>query len=689
MAGWQSKIAAYDRQSLVDLTSVGLVRRAEKQVAAGAVRPVPDETTDSQGVFSVADQTVVLPDGPLTDARCDCRAMGICMHILAAVNFAQSTAPDSNSETPATTISKADIEAEMSIHTPDAIFKWAGKTALRQALQLLSRLPEADRSITTGDASLALALGEAVRCRYVPGAGLDGIICEAPDHRRKGVIAACLLYWWQQRGHDIQWPEDLAGNETAATALSDDERQLTMAVQAQLSAMLQAGLMHQPRHLEDALRDLAWSAQGNRLPRLSALLLQLVGELTAFRNGRAGAESQQILDRMATVYLLCEALNRSPIDAMATLRGQFRRDYIARKVGPLWMTGAYRYQTRSAAKGLTIVLWDLKNNTPLRVNIGRTGEAAKGFDPASVWRQSLGWQKGRSPEDMNNMVIRLENAKVSNDGRISLSAETGLKSIEAVNGDIEAIENIRVGNWKQLCRQLSLALQAPQPALQPIMVRPRRVSAMVLDEIGQCWIGRLQDDDRQWLNVTLPVDDLHNSRAALINKCISVAKNDIQGVLLEPRLFQQQLQLLPVSIIVQTKNGLHAFHPDLTFLDFTRQLKLSTLLKRVLPRLPDGKAEALHQDDALASLDSLTAGVLDMILGAAEVGLSCPYTDPEQISRFTTDLKSANAPQLADLVQRLGRRNECRPIVQAYYAFQLARRKLQIERLIHVVPESP
>lgn len=686
---WKAKITAYDEQALVDLTSVGLLRRARKQVEAGTVRALAADESESQGIFAVNDQTVVLPDGPLTEAGCDCRAVGLCVHILAAVLFArQSPAPDEAEPSPAPEKTAALLEKELQDLTPQKIFTWAGKPALRTAVELLARLPGDDRRTIPGDTSLEIVLGDAVRCRYVQGAGLQGVICDAPDHRRKGVIAACLLHWRQQGGDEIPWPEDLGGGQTGSVHLSEDEKQLTHAIREHLAGMLRAGLIHLPRHMEDTLRDLAWSARGGRLPRLSALALQLVGEMTAFRKGRTGTGSGRVFDLLVHVYVLCEALARSPVEAMAPLRGRFRRDYHPRAVGPLWMVGAGKYETRSGAKGLNLVFWDLANNRPLQVNCGRSGEAARGFDPAEAWKTVLGWQKGCSPQMLNNKVLQLENAKVSQDGRLSLSGETLLKENTDPQDQNRAIETAGYHSWDQLCRDLAAELQKPQPAPGPLLVRPSRITPLVLEEISQQWTGWVRDQAGQWLRLTLPVSDSHARRAEAFNRCVAACATDIRGVVLVCGFARQRLRLLPVSLIVKTRTGFTCLHPDLEFYDIKQQLNLTSLIKRLIPKKQAAAPELPPVSPYAEELEGLIRKVQDMILGAAEVGLACDYLEREQTAGYAATLESGGAPRLARLVGRLGAHKDPTALIQAHYALQMIHRQIHIHGLVHQFDED-
>lgn len=681
---WKENLSVYDQAALVDLTSVGLVRRAGKQVAAGRVEVVKADAADAQGEFRVGGRTVILKDAPLAEAECDCRATGLCVHILAALLFVQQAADGTGRDGAAGSPSiQAEIEAELLALTPEAIFKWAGKPATRQAIALLSRLPEGERRFVDGDNSLEIVLAEEARCRYLPGGDLDTVICEVPDRRRKGVVTACLIHWLEVHGVRVPWPTDLGGGATGALGLSAEERVLIRAVREQLAAMLGTGLMHLPRHRGDVLADLAASARGGRLPRLAALLRQLGGEMEALRERRTGADAGQVLDRLVHAHILCRVLEESPVEAMDGLRGQFRREYVSRRTGLLWMAGAHQYETRSGARGLSLILWDLERDRPYTVNCGRTGEAAGGFDPTAAWRTALGWKYGRAPRDLNNQLLYLDGARASFDDRLSLSGQTTLVDAIPAADAAEAIAHTGHDRWDELSRVLAANLQTPRPLLPPIFIRPRKVAPLILDEIAQEWVGWALDEKKAWLRLSLPVSEGHNIRAAAINKSLDAVGGGLLGLTLEVRLVQQRPVLQPVSLVAATREGPAALHPDLEFVDLKKQLGLIDTLKGRLGRRKAQPPEDVAVSGNPAARQKLIARLQDMVLGAAEVGLDCPYMDARQTEKPITSLKSAGALHLARLVERLGRGKDADVLIQAHYALQLARRRLHIHDLTH------
>lgn len=79
---------AYDETALKTYANAGLLRRAKKDVKSGNVSITQH---NEQSIALVSDgQQVSLPNAGLTDAGCDCPAVGACKHIVAAVLYVQS-----------------------------------------------------------------------------------------------------------------------------------------------------------------------------------------------------------------------------------------------------------------------------------------------------------------------------------------------------------------------------------------------------------------------------------------------------------------------------------------------------------------------------------------------------------------------------------------------------------------------
>lgn len=96
-----SHYQAYDEEALKTYANAGLLRRAKKDVAAGKIQIIDDESIDDQSTkkpsatevrLNSDSQIVTLPDNGLTHAKCDCPAVSACKHIVASVLYLQTLA---------------------------------------------------------------------------------------------------------------------------------------------------------------------------------------------------------------------------------------------------------------------------------------------------------------------------------------------------------------------------------------------------------------------------------------------------------------------------------------------------------------------------------------------------------------------------------------------------------------------
>ena len=93
----QAAYANYDDEALAALASIGLLRRAAKDVEAGKVAWHPEGGAAAGSVAADGQRVQLALPGPAA-ARCDCPAPGVCKHILAAALWLRA-APAAGPET--------------------------------------------------------------------------------------------------------------------------------------------------------------------------------------------------------------------------------------------------------------------------------------------------------------------------------------------------------------------------------------------------------------------------------------------------------------------------------------------------------------------------------------------------------------------------------------------------------------
>ena len=89
---------AYDDSALTTYANAGLLRRAQKDVAADKIKLIESSDEAEQLVLNSDGQTVILPSTGLTNASCDCSSVSACKHILAAVLYVQALAESTNEQ---------------------------------------------------------------------------------------------------------------------------------------------------------------------------------------------------------------------------------------------------------------------------------------------------------------------------------------------------------------------------------------------------------------------------------------------------------------------------------------------------------------------------------------------------------------------------------------------------------------
>lgn len=105
---------AYDDSALTTYANAGLLRRAQKDVAANKIERIEecDSVANAKQIVLNSDgQIVILPSTGLTNASCDCSSVSACKHILASVLYVQSLAESAQGQNAAIENDQATIDS--------------------------------------------------------------------------------------------------------------------------------------------------------------------------------------------------------------------------------------------------------------------------------------------------------------------------------------------------------------------------------------------------------------------------------------------------------------------------------------------------------------------------------------------------------------------------------------------------
>ncbi|MGK5023646.1 SWIM zinc finger family protein [Janthinobacterium sp. RB2R34] len=542
---WQAVYRSFDDDSLATLANAGLLRRALKDVEAGKV----GWQQDAGGIVLADGQQVTLDGGGPQKARCDCPAPGICKHILAASVWLREL-PDKNSGVAAA----PDVLEEVLAFDSALLCKQAGKPAVRQALAWLLDGDEVQATVVNARLQIELPSLK-LACSYLRGAGYEGMVSDTPVKLRKALHLYALACVWRAHGREFAWP---AGMETAPAeevqGVSSAELLFLAQVRRLLGELYDNGLSHASAIAAGQLRALTMSARGEGLPRLAAMLRGLGGTLDLLVRRDYQASERQAFDQMATIYALCTALEHATDDALQRLRGQARRSFDAAGDSPLELLplGAYWWETRGGAHGLTLSFWDHAASRIVQAVLARPDATDRSFTRESSWNAVSLWPGAGSAQRLCEQALVLTGASLAADGRLGM--DSGVRAAPAPLWELDDARWQQAGfdDWNTLGASISDNVGLAAQPVDCVLLRPSAVAAPQLDEVRQQLDWQVFDIAGAVLNLTLPAQEALRLRITRLQAAVADGA-DIRAVLAS-RARDDSEGWQPVSLLI-AKNG--------------------------------------------------------------------------------------------------------------------------------------
>jgi hypothetical protein len=481
----------YDDDSWAALANRGLLRRAHKDLASTSPRIVRE---DDEGLdVEVDDRTVRLTLAGPGHATCSCPSTSVCQHVIAAGLWL--AAEESAAGVGGDAASASDVlHEEVMALDQDALTTAAGKAAYRWAHQFVTDL---DRPATiTRGAHLGVEFDAPdVRLRYFGGGVAAWVLDQAMPAPEKYRVAA-ILAW--QRAHGLELPAlpevaSSRGPTVTQRAQSDSRERLLAAVDTLLADTVRIGISHLSGAVLDRFTTSAVWAQGAELPRLALLLRRLADQVELLLLRRSSADDLRLLGDLAVAHALVAALRVAPA---AHLVGRARNTYDPVRELQVVGLGSLPWRTGSGYQGLTTVFWEAGRERFLTWTDARP-TTLNSFDPRARFHQAAPWPGLASPQEAAGRRIRLTNARLSPDGRLS-----GVESTSAMVSEIDADQWQRVveggaTSWAELARERAGAgqslLAAPKPASAWAVLRPTSTGRVVFDQVRQTLVWPLVD----------------------------------------------------------------------------------------------------------------------------------------------------------------------------------------------------
>lgn len=600
---WQDVYRSFDDDSLATLANAGLLRRAIKDVEAGKVG-----WQDQAGGVLLADgQAVRLDGGGPQKGRCDCPAPGICKHIVAASLWLRALPADETDQAAAVPDTITVLDEVLGLDGA-LLCKQAGRPAARQALAWVADSAEAQVQVIGGRLQIELPALK-LACSYLRGAGFEGMVSETPAGIRKALHLYALACVWRAHGRELPWPAGLDSAAVEAPAGLDNAELLFVAqVQRLLGELYGNGLSHVSAMSSGMLGALNMSARAENLPRLGAMLRTLGGTLDLLVQRDYQASERQAFEEMATIHALCAALAQATGEPLQRLRGRTRRRYDALQGGQgealeLLPLGAYWWQTRGGARGLTLSFWDHADARIVQAVLARPDGSDRSFNRESAWSAVSLWPGAGSAQQLCQQGVRLSGAALSDDGRLAQGAQVQASSLPLWTLDDQRWQQLGFADWSQLAAFLAQGVGLAAEPLDCIVLRPSAVSAPQIDEVRQLLVWQLFDaSGAPW---TLNVPALEEQRARITRLQQAVGDGaDIRAVLAR-RDRDDAALWQPVSLLIAKNGALR-----IVSLDFEIDAgRLPSALSRFFKSLAGSKKAAM-----VSTLPSATRQVLAAVL---------------------------------------------------------------------------
>ncbi len=650
------------------LASKGLVRRARKELRSAQ----PAGWADGQAVVEVGERTVKIPPAGPAQATCSCPSPGVCQHVIAAclalVEQAAGAEPseaDPSEVEPAPEAAAAETDdaitetaaPEAPPPSPDAwteidlaaLRRWTGAADWRQAVKLAAGAESSEARVEgtegsvplaplRGDASVVVTLADGTEVRLLPGAVLDALISTAPARLKKRSIAAAVL---AARGD---------APELEAAAAFQLPADLVRAVQGQLLECVRLGLGRLTASTLARFETVAVSCRSARLYRPARELEACATEIRRIHAREAQADPEGLLERVARLYALTEALLAGQPSPPPALVGRARSAY--RETGALTLIGcgAYRWQTPSGFHGLTVLFWDPEGARFTSWSDSRPLGSGDGFDPERRFRGEGPWQGSSGLEQLSRSRFRLEHPRLNDQRRLSASGASRAGALaEPARSELPPAFTSWAELRRALARQPTFGLTSPVPLDFAVRVRPRRCRRPRFDEIEQSLIWPLEDDAGEQLPVVLPFTPWNAKAIRRIEKRGVSTGDSIVGIYRS----RPGEALHPVARLSAGESPRIESFAFAGTGDVQRSWWWRLIQRRPRPDWapPAGEIESEGADLEMTPLRQLLAPARERTLHWAESGLVGQGEDPEWQARCS-DLAGAGLIALARALSR-------------------------------------
>lgn len=556
----RSLLKAVDDDALASLANKGLLRRAQKDLESTA--PTLLAVEDDRVRIQLAEATVDARETP-SKCSCSCPATGVCRHILSALLYLRDSSDLAACDGPVQGVlfqddsggaASSDATEALEAATPlpaealgnlsdQELQKWAGKPLMRKSLKLLAGdLPV---EIEEGETLLVRFPSRNITCRWLPGGGLQGMICSCrAENVCEHVVTAILAYQVSLGKRRIAAAE---ASLTESSGAPRSRAEVLDSLGVVLREMLSLGLTRLSGTTAQRLLTLAVSAHGVDLPRLERTLKSLADEVQLALRRDAQANSANLVAQAARVEALRTALMKNALPAFV---GQHRSQY--HEVGQIALVGlgAQRWRSKGGYQGVTVYFWDESRKDWATWSESRP-VSQQGFNPVGRFRSEGPWDGCRSPKEAAESALQLSQASRNSQGRLSgRSATRALVLGQSQPRDVPGA----IASWNNLAERAKQlfggGLGARRENRELVLLVPKTWGPASYDDLRQELLRPIADEAGRIVNLWLPFTPENEAGVELLERHDPA---DTFGLLGAVRLVAGQVCVQPISLYVEDR----------------------------------------------------------------------------------------------------------------------------------------
>lgn len=698
----RARLLTFDEAGLVALANKGLVRRASRDLERDELRC--EETGDAVLVHG-PDWTVTMPPAGPAEATDTTRASGVTRQILAATmmlrdGWAADLSPGAEDPAPGETVDTgrpgelrqdgSALRAALVEVDPAVVEKWAGVDATAHARRLLRADPE--RVVEEGVVLVVRFPEHEVEVRWIPGdwgraaaAPLEAAHSTAPRRAHPMWVAAAALGLRSDAGREDRRASDVAPDAPSGAVRARAE--VVRVVVDLLEGFVATGIAHPAERWAVQLATLAPSATAVHLPRVDRELAGLADEVELALTRHVRADASRFLDRLARTRELAVRIGESarsdgpgvPIELAGRHRGRYE------PVGSLDLAGvgAVPWRTGSGYEGTTVYFWDAVEERFLTWSWTRPRDG-RGPTPEDAFRGERVWAGAPASEELCRRRVRLEDARVHPEGRLSSSSNTRAEAGGPTDpAELEA--SLRragrwIDDWEALgpfaAGLLPAGLRVPGPLESLAVLAPAEWGERRFDELGQRFVQEVADAAGRTVALTVEWIGTRETSVAFLER-VSAEKERVRAVLVRVGV-ADRLTLEPLAFWCGDRGegrarilcpAFDAARLDRPTSALLRRLRKKYGRDRIATSMDDSPSEDPGADDGFRHEDasdddgapsglprSVGTTLLrsrDLLLAAAEAGVRGP--DPARDERLRAAASRSEGLGLATLGAALRR----------------------------------